>query len=1759
MLLDRAAAGSPGFKAGDTVSYIIQFTPIANGATVGAGGYVTDYIPAGTRVTGAWFVQPSGTSYTPVAPDLPGPISNGWGPQNQKTFVTAPFNSVNTTAATAYDARCVGQPTGQCNGTLAQIYADTGIFYSTDPSTAVFFAPNTDGRVRQGCVTNTPPGNGYNIDPTENALNGILGQTCGSTHNKWDADQTRAFGSTTAVLAAPSSSVALSGNGGRGTTPFNAGSAVAGPQTGYQLDHSGSTGPWYRISYPGSRMGNATGPATTATASNTTLGIVDSSTAIVGESTLAGWNLGFSPLPSSVNAVRWAVGQLVVGQLRYVKINLVLDAAPPATGLINNSEVFGGDSAQAAGENGNDNPWRYHVPSVADNNSNLSIIKKVVCVYNTAGVCVPGDGANIPPTAKVRYRITYVNSSNGGQNNMVLSDTLPAQATAAGNVVVVSGANILPTSPVISTTATLTTLAAGTVINFATLNSLNGGGGGSVEFDVQMNNAAAGSVSNKAKVVTTQLPLGATSFAVSTIVPTAYLTLTKTTSTPAVAAGGTATYTITVTNTGAAAASAIRVYDFLPTLGGTTSNANTRFSYASTTAVVGLTAVVPTTVVPPTQVPFNLSANQQQVLWDFTGQSLAVGASATITFNATVGSSVPAAATPYTNDVRAIYNAGTTDAAATAGVVITSPLTIAKTIECFYVGATCTPYGGSGVIPVNAKVRYRIDYANPNPTPINNVLLTDTLPCQTAANAVSSIVVVSGPITAPPVPSISAGVCPATRQTFSFPVLATLAGNASGAIRVEVQTNAASGTVVTNTASISGTGAALATADASANVFSLAQLNIAKATTTPSVSSGGAASYTLTITNTGTADATGIVVYDWLPTSAPSANIDTRFTFQTGSTSMGGAFLAASPTVAVSIPPTLSPYNSLATNPNMNNQEQVSWTFTGLSLAPGASFTITFNAFPGSAMPASPPVYFNDARVVFAGGATGTIGQAGVSVVPPLAITKTIDCIFSGASCVPYDGSGIIPAAAKVRYKIVYQNISNVPQTNVVLSDTLPCQTGANAVSNIQIISGPITLPTPSTPAILAGACATTRRTFSFPTLGTLNAMTSGEIKLDVQLAANADSAVFNTATIVSTQSPAGDLSTVLATAVTAPILTIAKTTSTPILSPGGTATYTLTVTNTSAVVANAIKIYDFLPTGGGTVANAATRFTFAGTSTATLAGAPVSPAVTLSIPPTQSPFTTNANQQEILWNFGAATLAGGASIVITYTASIGAAIPVPITYNNNALVTSTNTGGVATASTGNVAPIMVVVVYTVSGNVYSDANHGGSRDGAEAGTGVMLCAKLVSGGMVTYVAPVDPVTGAYTLANVIAGNYTLIYDSNNCTVGSTDVTPTPPAGFIGTEFASGSRAISVSANMMNQNFGLFNGSKISGTVFRDTGSPSGTPNDAIQNGGEVGISNITVRALNSACAAGTCDAAITDSLGNYTLWIPAIVGATPVQIIETNLPSYVSTGGSVGTTAGTYARATDTTTAVLTAGTSYTNVNFGDVPTNGFTNDGTLIAASGSTVYYPHLFTPGSGGLVSFSTMAVTTLPHPGWVQALFVDSNCNGQLDAGEPSITAPLAATAGVPICILLKQLVPPTIPPGPTNLVTVTATFDYTNASPALTTTATHTDLTTVGNPDGLALTKAVDKSSAKPGELLTYTITYANTSSATLSMIKVNDVTPAYTTFSSATCILPLPMNITTCNATTAPAAGAAGGIEWTLTGTLAPMTSGSVRFVVTIK
>jgi uncharacterized repeat protein (TIGR01451 family) len=134
--------------------------------------------------------------------------------------------------------------------------------------------------------------------------------------------------------------------------------------------------------------------------------------------------------------------------------------------------------------------------------------------------------------------------------------------------------------------------------------------------------------------------------------------------------------------------------------------------------------------------------------------------------------------------------------------------------------------------------------------------------------------------------------------------------------------------------------------------------------------------------------------------------------------------------------------------------------------------------------------------------------------------------------------------------------------------------------------------------------------------------------------------------------------------------------------------------------------------------------------------------------------------------------------------------------------------------------------------------------------------------------------------------------------------------------------------------------------------------------------------------------------------------------------------------------------------------------------------------------------------------------------------------------------------------------------VQAVFTYTNATPGITTTLTRQDVTLVGAPTaaGLELTKAVDKANAQPNEVITYVLTYRNTSSQPLAQVVISDATPTFTTYvgASAVCLAPLPAALTACVATTQPAAGSPGALKWTLSGTLSPNSTGQVRYQVRV-
>ncbi len=564
MLKDRAsgiAPGGPGLRQGDIISYIVESVPAPNGATLGAAGYIMDYIPPGTEVVGASFVRKvpdptkyDGWAYIDGSMPYPGILSDGWGqnggPANQ-TY-TLPFEE----------------------GNLANGIQDTGVFYSTDPRTARLAIP-------------------YDITIcTKAALAGT--QLSFLVYNQWDFDQFMAFGDRKNKCLSPlyPTPKTIVGGQGLGNPPvLNLGAAgvgpwvglaspVAGPDSFYTNDFNpiadgimavnsvadfSSQGPWHRIQHAGSLIGGS-GLVTAA--------LVRGIDTITGVPATGGWALSAAnPLPRTTNTIRFAIGERVVGDLEHVRIKVriynlaAFGAGSPAFCIpttmpggncaidpyTNLSSVFGADASGGA-QGGKDHAYAYLGPSQANNNAQLVTTKAVVAVSATAvGPWIASDGAFLQMGQFVKYRLTYLNAASATLTNVTISDLIDLGSATYANSA--STGNPFLGAPTVLANK----------VSWPTIPVLMPGGGGNVELIVQITGAGVGGISSNQIFGTATAPDGATivdsyAAAVSTIGTSSVplINLNKTATPNAVAAGQLIHYTIVLNNNGGAITAASR-------------------------------------------------------------------------------------------------------------------------------------------------------------------------------------------------------------------------------------------------------------------------------------------------------------------------------------------------------------------------------------------------------------------------------------------------------------------------------------------------------------------------------------------------------------------------------------------------------------------------------------------------------------------------------------------------------------------------------------------------------------------------------------------------------------------------------------------------------------------------------------------------------------------------------------------------------------------------------------------------------------------------------------------------------------------------------------------------------------------------------------------------------------------------------------------------------------------------------------------------
>jgi len=221
--------------------------------------------------------------------------------------------------------------------------------------------------------------------------------------------------------------------------------------------------------------------------------------------------------------------------------------------------------------------------------------------------------------------------------------------------------------------------------------------------------------------------------------------------------------------------------------------------------------------------------------------------------------------------------------------------------------------------------------------------------------------------------------------------------------------------------------------------------------------------------------------------------------------------------------------------------------------------------------------------------------------------------------------------------------------------------------------------------------------------------------------------------------------------------------------------------------------------------------------------------------------------------------------------------------------------------------------------------------------------------------------------------------------------------------------------------------------------------------------------------------------------------------------------------------------------------------------------ALPGNIIYYTHYIKSDLAGNVTLNFNS-----SQGWTYTFFRDVNENNILDAPDTPYSNVNGMSLGDiynlssshSIRIIVKVEIPTNAPTNTVDTLTLTATLTPSDPLLTLNKTAVVQDITTVSdavNSGVLKLIKSVSPTgSHPPGTVLVYTINYTNMGTDTLKNIKIKDVTPANTTFLSASFVIGS-------GTITSPNIGGKGLIIWEVSGTLAPGSSGQVNFSVVIE
>lgn len=1362
-------------------------------------------------------------------------------------------------------------------------------------------------------------------------------------------------------------------------------------------------------------------------------------------------------------------------------------------------------------------------------------------------------------TSTLTFTLTN-GTGNPPQSGLAFTDTLPANVTVATPAGVVNNCGGAVTATAGSGTITLA----------------NGGlaaGAPSCTVSVQITSAVPGSYANTVTNIS-GLGGGLTGGGVNDTLNVRGTTLTKAFGPASVGIGQTSVLTFTLTNgSGNPAQSGLAFTDTFPA----------GLIIAAANGLVNTCGG-------------SVAATPGSGAFSLAGGSMAAGtATCTIAVNA------------LSNTASAYVNNGSNISGASAGMTTTgvnATLTVATTLT---IGKAFSP----ATIGVNGTSVLTITLTNGNATAVTGAAFTDTYPAGLVNTGSASGATTCG-----------SGTVTAVNGTASV-ALASGTVPASGSCTVTVNvTSAAAGGYTNSTGPVTTTNAGTAAAG-SATLTVLAPPTIGKAFSPASIGAGGVSTLTLTLTNPSGTTATGLAFSDTYPpglVDAPSPNLtNTCGGTATGGLAGGntvgltGGSLAGGASCTISVNTTSAATGSYAntsgavssTNGGTGNtatatltvigQPTIAKTFSPASVASGGTSTLTLtitnsvatalsgaaftDTFPAGMTVAATPALTNTCGGTIAGGASGnnTLNLSNGSVPGGGSCAISVAVTASGAGTYNNSASGVSSTqtgSAGAASNTATLTVLAPPLIAKAFSPTVVGVNGASTLtftlsnSNAFALTGaafsdtyPAGLVNAAAPTV-SNSCggSTSGGAAGGNTIGLTGGgiPASGSCTVSVAVTSAAIGTYNNTSGAVSSGN-GGTGNTASASLTVSANPSISKAFSPTIIAAGGVSTVTFVLSNSAAVPALAAAFTDNLPTG-------------------LVVATPASPSNTCT-----GTLTASAGSNSINLTNGAIPGLGSCTISVNVTAAAGGTYP-----NTSSAVSSLlGSGNPSNTATLTVTtPATIVKSFspaTILANGSSTMTFAINNPNPVALTAMGFSDPFPAGGL--QVAAIPNVTNSCggTLAGATPGSTSLTFSGGSLASGAscsiTVVVTSPNPG----TFSNATSGVSASQTATGPGS---NASLLTATAPDLTLTKSHSGNFTV---GVNGVYTLVVNnTLGTAPSSGTITVADTLPTGlgfvsaSGTGWTCSAVG----QVVTCTSSTLIGTGASsanpitLTVSVAATARPSVTNSASVSGGgepaANAGNDNAYD-PTvivlaaqNTFLTDGQQTALPGTTLFYTHQFNAGLSGTVAFGTSNAATPSVNGWNNVVYRDSNCNGVLDGteGNTPLTASISVNPGDLICIVVQEFIPANAPYNARDVITVTATFTP-GAGPVA--TYTHTDISTVGNASGagLALQKTVrnvttggtgvTSNAARPGETLEYTITYLNNGADPLATIVINDSTPAFTTFVSASCGAPLPANISACNVTTQPVAGGTGGIVWTLNGPLASTASGTVVFRVQLQ